>query len=47
MESNVITIDDIRTAADLLKGQILRTPAINSPGLSKLTGADVYLKLEN
>ena len=33
MESNVTTIDDIRTAADLLKGQILRTPAINSPGL--------------
>jgi len=47
MENNVITIDDIRTAADLLKGQILRTPAINSPELSKLTGADVYLKLEN
>lgn len=43
----MITIDDIRKAAELLQGHVLRTPAISSPGLSKLTGADVYLKLEN
>ena len=40
-------ISDIRKAQKLLAGQVLRTPAIPSPGLSKLTGADVYLKLEN
>ncbi len=47
MENDVINIEDIRTAADLLEGQVLRTPAISAPGLSRLTGADVYLKLEN
>lgn len=43
----MIDIDDIYKARDLLSGQVLRTPAIASPGLSKLTGADIYLKLEN
>lgn len=38
---------DIQNARDLLEGQVLRTPTVASPGLSKLTGADVYLKLEN
>ena len=47
MEDIVVTIEDIRTAADLLNGQILRTPTIHAPALSDLSGADVYLKLEN
>ncbi|MCK5745282.1 MAG: pyridoxal-phosphate dependent enzyme, partial [Oricola sp.] len=38
---------DIQKARELLEGQVLRTPTVLSPGLSKLTGADVYLKLEN
>lgn len=43
----MIDYSDIESARAILTGQVLRTPAIPSPGLSKLTGADVYLKLEN
>ncbi len=46
-EFDVTDIADINKATELLKGQVFRTPAIPSPGLSRLTGADVYLKLEN
>lgn len=47
MTTHNITIDDIRAAARVLEGHVLRTPGIPAPALSKLTGADVYLKLEN
>lgn len=43
----MIDYSDIEKARAILTGQVLRTPAIPSPGLSRLTGADVYLKLEN
>jgi threonine dehydratase len=42
-----VTFDDIRTAAELIKGRILRTPAVQSASLSKLSGVDVVLKLES
>ena len=42
-----VTIDDIRAAAALIEGQILKTPAVRSDSLSKMSGADVVLKLEN
>ena len=42
-----ITVDDIRAAVALLAGEVVRTPSVESPSLSELTGASVVLKLEN
>jgi threonine dehydratase len=42
-----ITADDVRDAARLIEGQVLRTPCAPSRVLSKLTGAEVWLKFEN
>lgn len=42
-----VTFDDIRHAQTLLKGNAVRTPFLVAPRLSDLTGADVYVKLEN
>ena len=42
-----VTIADIRKAARLLEGAVVRTPSIASSRLSELTGARVVLKLEN
>ena len=42
-----VTFDDIRAAARLIKGQILRTPMFPAPRLSALTGAQVMVKYEN
>jgi len=41
-----ITIDDIRTTAARIAGQIVATPTVYSAALSDLYGAEVYLKLE-
>ncbi|HEY4163524.1 MAG TPA: threonine ammonia-lyase [Dongiaceae bacterium] len=42
------TIDDIRAAAERIKGAVVRTPLVNSPRLAALTGAaSIHLKLEN
>lgn len=43
----MIALDDIRQAAARLAGRILRTPLIYSPSFSKMSGAEVFLKLEN
>ncbi|MBV8912746.1 MAG: threonine ammonia-lyase [Acetobacteraceae bacterium] len=43
----MITLDDVRAAADRIAGRILRTPALPSHALSQATGAQVTLKLEN
>ncbi|MFC3080451.1 threonine ammonia-lyase [Phenylobacterium terrae] len=42
-----LTIDDIRAAADRLKGHIERTPCRYSRTLSEITGAQVWVKFEN
>lgn len=42
-----VGIEDVRAAARLLDGQIVRTPCTASPSLSRLTGAEVVLKLDN
>ena len=42
-----VTIEDIRAAADLIAGQVVRTPTLRAPALSALTGADVFVKYEN
>jgi threonine dehydratase len=40
-------IDDIRAAADRLRGQVVDTPCLPSRTLSALCGCEVYLKFEN
>ncbi|MCK5574996.1 MAG: pyridoxal-phosphate dependent enzyme [Sphingomonadales bacterium] len=42
-----VTLEDIKSAAALIEGRVLRTPFIPSMKLSEFTGADVWLKLEN
>ena len=47
MTSAAITADDVRDAARLIEGQVLRTPCAPSKVLSKLVGAEIWLKFEN
>ena len=42
-----ISIDDVRSAAEILSGQIERTPMRHSKTLSEITGAEVWVKFEN
>jgi threonine dehydratase len=41
------TVADIRAAAARLKGAVEHTPCVHSRTLSRLTGAEVFLKFEN
>jgi threonine dehydratase len=41
------TIDDIRAAAERIKGLVIRTPMLVSRTLSEIIGAEVWLKFEN
>ena len=41
------TIEDIRTAAQRIKGAVIRTPMLMSRTLSELIGAEIWLKFEN
>src|SRR5687768_18458062 len=47
MTGYAIGIEDIRRAAETIKGQVLRTPLVPAPRLSELTGATVCVKHEN
>jgi len=42
-----LTVEDVRDAARVLSGQVVRTPCAHSRVLSKITGAEVWLKFEN
>ncbi|TQJ91800.1 threo-3-hydroxy-L-aspartate ammonia-lyase [Streptomyces sp. SLBN-31] len=42
-----VTLDDVRDAADRLKGVAHRTPVLRSHTLDSLVGAEVFLKCEN
>lgn len=42
-----LTFEDIVHAAELLEGQVVRTPVVSAPHQSTETACDVYLKLEN
>jgi threonine dehydratase len=42
-----LTLDDIRAAADRIRGQVERTPLRQSRTLSRITGADIWVKYEN
>jgi len=41
------TIDDIRAAAERIKGAVIKTPMLLSRTLSEIIGAEVWLKFEN
>jgi threonine dehydratase len=43
----MVLLKDIQNAAHVIQGMVLRTPLIYSPTFSKMTGYEVYLKLEN
>jgi len=43
----VITLLDVQAAGERIKGRVLRTPSLPSDVLSRATGAQVTLKLEN
>ncbi|WP_028079354.1 threonine ammonia-lyase [Solimonas soli] len=42
-----VTFDDVRRAAQMIEGQIVRTPCTRSRVLSQITGAEVWIKFEN
>ena len=42
-----LTIDDVRAAADRIRGAVVRTPTKYSKTLSDISGADIWLKFEN
>ena len=43
----MLSLDDIRAAAVRIAGAVARTPFLHSQTLSRLTGAEVWLKFEN
>src|SRR3954465_15436099 len=43
----MVTLDDIRAAAQRIAGALEATPCLHSRTLSALTGAEVFLKFEN
>ncbi|GAN67439.1 threonine ammonia-lyase [Acetobacter orleanensis] len=43
----MLKFEDITAAAARISGSVLRTPTISSQSLSKVTGAEITLKLEN
>src|SRR5215468_17027 len=42
-----VTLAHIEAARRVIAGHVLRTPMLPAPKLSRLTGADVYVKYEN
>jgi threonine dehydratase len=42
-----VTLEDIRAAAKVLEGNLVKTPCTHSPKLSRIVGAEVFLKFEN
>ena len=43
----MVTLADIEAAAGRIAGAVLRTPLVRADALSRATGADIHLKLEN
>ena len=46
-ETRGISFERIRHAAGVLRDKVIRTPLVHSPTFSQLSGAEVFLKLEN
>ena len=47
MSSSSLTLEDVRAAAERLRGEIVATPCMPSRTLSAMTGSEVFLKFEN
>ena len=43
----ILTFADIEAATARIEGHVLRTPTLPSAVLSRLTGAEIHLKLDN
>ena len=43
----MLSLQDIRDAAERLQGQVLDTPCVESRTLSEIVGAQIFLKFEN
>ena len=46
-DSSLLTLADVRAAAERIAGQVVRTPTLYSKTLSAITGANIWLKFEN
>jgi len=44
---HTLTVDDVRAAAERLRGEVIDTPCMPSRTLSAMTGCEVFLKFEN
>ena len=42
-----VTIDDIKTAAGTIAGEVVRTPLVPAPRLGQVLGCELFLKLES
>ena len=42
-----LDVADVRAAAERIAGAVVRTPTMHSKTLSKITGAEIWLKFEN
>ena len=42
-----VTLADVESARRMLEGAVLRTPMLPAPKLSRLTGAEIFVKYEN
>ena len=42
-----VTLDEIRAAAQIIEGAVIRTPLVPAPRLSRRLGCEIYLKLES
>ena len=42
-----LTLDDVRAAAKRIAGAVVHTPTMHSKTLSRITGAEIWLKFEN
>ena len=47
MSNAIVTIDDIREAAQRLHGEVSETPCLPSRTLSAICGCEIFLKFEN
>jgi len=45
--AELLTVDHVRAAAERIRGAVVRTPTMHSITLSKITGAQIWLKFEN
>lgn len=46
-EQETLEVADVRAAAERIAGAVVRTPTMRSQTLSKITGAEIWLKFEN